>query len=46
LAGELVADALTDMAYAIIRILNVVDYIEEHDIGCKEVVNSLEIKQE
>jgi hypothetical protein len=32
LAGELVADDLSDKDYAIQRLLKVVEYIDEHDV--------------
>ncbi|MDM5326808.1 hypothetical protein [Neobacillus sp. CF12] len=41
LAGELVADDLKDKAYAIHRILRVVEHIEEHDVGIKEIIAEL-----
>lgn len=44
LAGELVADDLTDKPYAIQRILRVVEQIEEHDVDVKEIIETLEIK--
>ncbi len=44
LAGELIADALTDKAYAIKRILRVVEHIEEHDVEVKEIIDNLAIK--
>jgi hypothetical protein len=44
LAGELVADEFTDRVYAIQRILKVVEYSEEHDIGVKEIIDTLAIK--
>jgi hypothetical protein len=37
LAGELIADDLSDKEYAIRRILHVVDYIDEHDVRIKEI---------
>jgi hypothetical protein len=44
LAGELVADSLTDKGYSIKRILEVVELIDEHDIGVKEIIDTLAIK--
>ncbi|MGG3471314.1 hypothetical protein ABES02_28070 [Neobacillus pocheonensis] len=41
LAGELVADDLTDKAYAIQRIMRVVEHIEEHDVEVKEIIAEL-----
>jgi hypothetical protein len=37
LAGELVADDLTDKEYAIKRLLTIVEYLDEHDIEVKEI---------
>jgi uncharacterized Fe-S cluster-containing radical SAM superfamily enzyme len=37
LAGELVADALSDKEYAIKRILKVVEYIDESDVKVSDI---------
>jgi hypothetical protein len=37
LAGELIADELSDKGYAIKRILAVIEYIDEHDVKIKEI---------
>jgi hypothetical protein len=37
LAGELIADDLSDKEYAIKRLLTIVEYIDEHDIKVKEI---------
>lgn len=37
LAGELVADDLSDKVYAIKRILKVVKYIDEHDLKVSDI---------
>jgi hypothetical protein len=42
LAGELVSDDLTDKAYAIQRILRVVEHIEENDVEVKEIIAELQ----
>jgi hypothetical protein len=44
LAGELIADDLTDKLYAINRILNIIEYIEKQDVPVPEILNSLAIK--
>lgn len=41
LAGELIADDLSDKEYAIKRILTVVEYIDEHDVMIKDINESL-----
>jgi anaerobic ribonucleoside-triphosphate reductase len=41
LAGELIADDLSDKEYAIKRLLGVVEYIEEYDIEIKEIYPTL-----
>jgi hypothetical protein len=41
LAGELIADDLTDKEYAIKRLLTIVEYLEEHDITVKEICPTL-----
>lgn len=38
LAGELVADDLSDKDYAIKRILKVVEFIEEYDVKVSDIV--------
>jgi hypothetical protein len=37
LAGELIADDLSDKEYAVKRILAVIEYIDEHDVKIKEI---------
>jgi hypothetical protein len=43
LAGELIADDLSDKEYAIKRILGVVEYIDENDITVKTIEDNLTI---
>jgi len=42
LAGELIADDLTDKAYSIQRILKVVEHIDVHDVDVKEIIRTLD----
>lgn len=37
LAGELIADNLSDKDYAIQRLLKVVEYIDEHDVEVSDI---------
>lgn len=41
LTGELVADNITDKAYAINRLLEIIDYIDKEDIGINEIKQTL-----
>jgi hypothetical protein len=41
LAGELIADDLSDKKYAIKRLMTIVEYLEEHDITVKEISPTL-----
>jgi hypothetical protein len=41
LAGELIADDLSDKEYAIKRIISVVEYIDDHDVKIKEIKDSM-----
>jgi hypothetical protein len=41
LAGELIADDLSDKEYAIKRLLAIVKYIDEHDDEVKEIHSTL-----
>jgi hypothetical protein len=43
LAGELIADDLSNKDYAIKRILTIVEYIDEFDIKIKEITPTLQI---
>lgn len=42
LAGELIADDLTDKSYAIQWILKIAEYIDVHDVEVKEILDNLE----
>jgi hypothetical protein len=43
LAGALIADELTDKNYAIQHLLNIVEYIDVHDITVKAIEDNLTI---
>jgi hypothetical protein len=41
LAGALISDDFTDKDYAIKHLLNIVEYIDEHDITVKAIEDNL-----